>query len=945
MKNTLNEILSMMSKIDPSYVSEEGGNGNDIGSLFSDGSLNAPYNDSVHFIKAVRFIDYALSDDTSLNNCVNLLKDNAIVKKLLIQGKFRNKKTFEEGTLGNALLTVCMILNPSLPKYWDVETGELNEGKNIVETPGYDFSKILTNLSNSETVRLFDVIKTEILFSVKESMENGTFDSDKTKKDFCQKIYQNFGVAYGNGVADKEVDYIYSFINDTVKQATNNDSKLFDIDKLIKNKITDLFLFINKNLKETGKTLPKSSEKASLASIRNTKTISKYDGIKRNDGEKTDYLFTNPYSTQKITKQWTTGPTPGVLREYFSDGKYARLRGYFYYSFYKSKNGYSNELRKYLFGQNGCLSDDVKNADYNVIMWDDPLYGDYKNDPNYVNEALNDIYERLQYVFQKESIEKVSLNLRNVINDINPIQNKNANTVYETLQMILSLVKNGNIDEMGLLGQTFTTDNIFSKLCSVFSYILNHEKFGNYGDVPAEYILKNTPLEVIFGDSEEMMSKLPESGLFKYDEVGNGSNFGILDFFQQAYSFAQKNNEFEGGNKVEKSILNFCNDIMTNYITKTVVTESTEENSILSIIDSLVANYPDLLWKRGLNEGGKYGRDEEIENAIGGMSFDVYNKTITTLIEYQGPHHFPFGNEHGVSQKVACEEITEARRRNAYINRRNEFIEFIISYAKNKNNDIRNEIVLEGVDFINIRKAFVQNIINEFDGKNIDKYGIEINREEETIDLPSKIVKITRSGQINTPQRWFNETEVWIRELKDNAKIQQICKQSSNDKSTFLGKSLFIHLYDKSVISESDFEYNDSEDIRIVKDELRNVVRKFTYSLRYGKLSSKYALYKDKNNNIIIMRLEDNWIKNYKENGSFKTIFWSNNKGSENKKLEEILVNRCEEKIGRAKAKTIYNDLRKTLHIKPNDVGQIGEDKSFFKRIVEEVIRTKNGEN
>ena len=109
MKNTLNEILSMMSRIDPSYVYEDGeGDGQEnqketdfLREYFGDVNANTPYSDELHFPKMVEIIDNAITDTPEhLQEIIEEIDE----KYSSIDPIQHTKRVPEKGTLANIVM-------------------------------------------------------------------------------------------------------------------------------------------------------------------------------------------------------------------------------------------------------------------------------------------------------------------------------------------------------------------------------------------------------------------------------------------------------------------------------------------------------------------------------------------------------------------------------------------------------------------------------------------------------------------------------------------------------------------------------------------------------------------------------------------------------------------------------------------------------------------------
>ena len=232
MKNTLNEILSMMSRIDPSYVYEDGeGDGQENVQItatttntggtttsssaktdflsikfaeFGDINANTPYSDDLYFPKMVEIIDYAVSD-----NPQHLEEIIAEISEKYSSIDLRNKQIPpERGTLANAVMISLRVI--------------LGNKDNLME--GIDnFRNINASIKSNGRLLKDDLT---ILFLRLFSLDYtaGETEYSEIKNEFVSKIK-----AYNNSLTDDETGYLFEKAMELAK------SKQKEKDSLIKN--------------------------------------------------------------------------------------------------------------------------------------------------------------------------------------------------------------------------------------------------------------------------------------------------------------------------------------------------------------------------------------------------------------------------------------------------------------------------------------------------------------------------------------------------------------------------------------------------------------------------------------------------------------------------------------------------------------------------------------
>lgn len=1016
MKNSLNNILSMMNKIDHTYINE--GVANDTGvqqnipfaDVFTPEVLKKQYNDETDYKDFVPFIDFIKlpENDTKLGLFIKYIMTYGP-----IESSIRKEKNgideytalmFANGTVGQALYNVYRVCKKVSLEYWRKDNNVLEESVMNLDNFDLDPTKIFLNFNNRNpkdkeiaVKRLFNIIKVVITDYLNQKEKNNDYNFENKKNGLKIDLYQNFGTR-----DDDTVNTIFEMAINIAQTACEHfgfDDKKKMGDEISSELQTAFRALINKHPElDTKKWELTKVNWGKEEDVKKYANVGAYDGQTSGETELNQLFNNDPYNIGKISAS-NSLPKPSVLRGLFSDEKYRRLRTYLYYVYYSALKGYNDAFREYIFGKGNCLSKETKILDYNHMQWDDPLYGDSVGDPYFSNQSLANIYELLKKRFASEEIVGAYNNFSVFTESLNVGKGAyQISTSYETLELIAASVKKQDENLIGKMNTTHVFENNFTNIYDLLVFINNYETIINYSNeftgIEVSRFINNEPLKNIFKGNENVLTILSENSLCKFSEDGK-SDFGLRDFFNQMYSFTkEKGYVAKIGDGVEGKVFNFCNNITTNYISTVfndakhlqfidnIINKGGKKKKDIPDIKTFVSNATkkesgsDLGWKMGLNDSrvGGTGTNDEIQKMLGKQNFDIYNLSIKTVIEYQGPHHFPWGDFKIASPKLLTEELKDKNRENAYHGRRNDFISFIIKNSKRENANVYDVIDSQ---FEKLRRKYVLKIIDEFyeqQAKNltVDRYSVPINMADDVESLknriekslqtkeekkqekeknknnkknieeekeePLKIITITTPEKLNSPQRWLNETSVWIKEMKDNAKIWFMCNNlyKKND-SSFMGQSLLIHLYDTKLINgEAELGPNAKECEK---------ASKFRYSLKYGENCTNYGIAQTKLGIKLIFFGKD-WIKNLqnKSDGYFQLVPWSNNLTDGNKQLESILIERYREMdngVSIAVADEIKNYIPTN---KPTDVGPgtlQEENTTLFKSIVNEIF--KNG--
>ena len=795
MKNTLNEILSMMSKIDSGYVSEDG-NGASVEDMDIMGIpvlrlAKMPYNDNVHFPIVVSYIDSIYSNFSA--NKENL--------------KVLNSTEMAKDTLGWVLERVTLMLYG-----FNEQIGKLikeNINSSVIEkeltVPG-SFSVNLKDYDN-----IFDEIGILVLHLINYPDDA---NSENLKKQFIQNASYMTGINMDeNGVGElsyffrKAVNLSTVLRNEIEKDSeitTSNDR----IVSFIGEKITKLCGEISDEIRNSGN-FESDDEENYFANkmLSNKISTGKYEYPTLKNLERGAYTYSNSddYKTllnlrrqQNPGKSKAVGVTRPTIRATFGGNIYGRVRSYLYYS--ANKDYYSNKLRSYMFGDRCFVAGkDNTTINYEEAKWDDPLYGDNHNDETYTKSStistISDIlFNRVGSDIENERVSLFEDTVKDLFGTMMPIAatndekidspeytgklmgSKKPSTLYECAETMLQRIKVKN-DLAANTSTLETNDGDFSRLSGVFELLFLRNKVKNsylnlltfndiVNDIPVVELL-NRAKENGF----EITGSIPSGGLNIISRDGSVRPCGVIEYFRRSVT-RDLIEESTTGSKV----CAFCNEISNEYANKYLIGNKGQinEDVNLSNFDPLVTTIYKTIreymeWKEELNRSlRKKGsvKDEEIFGLVGNLSFDVYNKASKTLIEYQGEQHFhaesvasPIGikireEEYTDKTKFRGNDGIKRTRLEVYNIRREMFFNFV------KSNHMKFKSMYVLCD------AFLKTIIDGVDSKRgVDEFGVPFFYYNE---------RVTGKGdsmlpKVNSPFRWEKEIHSW-KKISDSTK-------------------------------------------------------------------------------------------------------------------------------------------------------------------------------
>lgn len=912
MKNTLNEILSMMSRIDPSYVYEDGEGEKQenqqetdfLRGYFGDVDANTPYSDDLHFPKMVEIIDNAITDTPEhLQEIIEEIDE----KYSSIDPIQHTKRVPEKGTLPN----IVMFSLRSILGNKDSLMEGIDNFKNIsqsIENNGRLLKDDLTILF----LKLFDLDYT-----------SDEPDYSEFKNEFISKIK-----AYNDFLTDGEIEYFFQKALELAKSKQNEKESLIN-DILSNRSLPDQAKISNARINDF---IKKSSKELSKAICDD---IVRYSGEKK---EKEWKEWNSDTFPEKIKRHELslTGPTQNKEKEpipMFVDtvqqipsgkGRKVKVNGkpkiernivfskemalnYFnfdaticgkirsYIYFVSNIRLYSKTLRDFLFGKN-CFrqGEDNKNISYENAKWDDPLYGVQNNDSNLVGEvSTTTILKLLKGKTENgENLQQLTKDIYDAISGEVNLSGKD-NTLFENIQSILYSItaKNKAVKYNLPISTVNTESNDFSLLVRMME-ILTMKNNPSYSLIlqrlRPEDILNNGSVRDFIkrefnNNEDELASMLPSGALNTIFEDGEMTNATVVDFFQGAFSESEISSTIDK-DKTNREIFEFCNKISTNYLVdKNIIKINTIDTN--KIEDVLKDNK--VYWYRELNGKGKLATPSKyVAEHLGNLSIDIGNEPTETAIEYQGPQHYMAeGKASPISVSCRKDEYCSKKRFDAFRARRKEYFSFISK---------RGEGLTGSIDDLN--REFLMSIVTEFSESTNgqDKYGILINDTQETINewitylngnkskKPSRI-NIINCEKANTIYRWDKELEAMYQQLKDKAKPEG------------LPNWLFIHLVpQKYYVNETEVKEFNPNDQNFVKD--RKKFAAFVYRSYYGDEGANIYAFNRVRKVGQVAKIRPDFSK------KLKVLPW-NREGED--KLKEIIYKRFDNKLPSKKQQTV----------------------------------------